>query len=427
MRTSTVAALLRLSSVPADEGWDWLEDILRIDSEALEVARVSYWSLHADPARIFCELCYIAPSGVFERGAVLDARTSPIYFGQLNKLQLIDAADARADPRTRELGPYLEANHIGARLDASVFIQNRLTGILCHEHVGGSRAWSSADQEFALAISQTVVARLEAHARNQSQEAERRATFLSEVAPALAAPVVVEEVAEIAVRQALPILGEMATLVAYEGSAIRYRSVAHITDQGQGLLADWKRRDPPSIESLHLTSRVLREARSLIIPVITPEAQAAFATPGSRRGGAPAEHSQRHGRSASVPGEAHRRHVVHERPSHLRPGRSSLRRGLRAPGERHPGEHAAVPAGPGGDPRARRVRDARVPRAANAAHRAARVGRGDPPAGEQGRRRVLGVPPPARDDRLPAGRAPQSPERADSRRVANRGAPDAAD
>ena len=49
MRTSTVAALLRLSSVPADEGGDWLEDVLRIDSEALEVARVSYWSLHADP------------------------------------------------------------------------------------------------------------------------------------------------------------------------------------------------------------------------------------------------------------------------------------------------------------------------------------------------------------------------------------------
>jgi len=51
MRTSTVAALLRLSSVPADEGGDWLEDILRIDSEALQVARVSYWSLHAEGAR----------------------------------------------------------------------------------------------------------------------------------------------------------------------------------------------------------------------------------------------------------------------------------------------------------------------------------------------------------------------------------------
>ena len=281
MRTSTVAALLRLSSVPADEGGDWLEDILRIDSEALDVARVSYWTLQADPPRIFCELCYIAPSRRFERGAVLHAGTSPVYFGQLDKLQMIDAADARTDPRTRDLGPYLESKSIGALLDAPVFVQNRPTGILCHEHVGGSRAWSTADQEFALAISQTVVARLEAHARNQSEDAERRATFLSEVAPALAAPVAVEEVAEIAVRRALPILGEMASLAAFEGGAIRYRSVAHVTAEGESRLADWLRRYPPSIDSLHLVSQVLRESQSLVIPVVTPEAGAAFAVPGA--------------------------------------------------------------------------------------------------------------------------------------------------
>ncbi len=281
MRTSTVAALLRLSSVPADEGGGWLEDVLRIDSEALEVARVSYWTLHADPPRIFCELCYIAPSRLFERGAVLHARTSPVYFEQLDKLQLIDAADARADPRTRDLGPYLESKDVGALLDAPVFVQNRPAGIICHEHIGGSRAWSTADQEFALAISQTVVARLEAHARNQSEEAERRATFLSEVAPALAAPVAVEEVAELAVRRALPILGELATLVAYEAGAIRYRSAAHVTAEGTRLLADWVRRYPPSLENLHLISRVLRDSQSLVIPAVTPETLAAFAAPAS--------------------------------------------------------------------------------------------------------------------------------------------------
>ncbi len=230
---------------------------------------------------IFCELCYIAPSGLFERGALLHERTSPTYFGQLGRLQLIDAADARADPRTRDLGPYLELKNIGALLDAPVFMQNRPAGILCHEHVGGTRAWSTADQEFALAISQTIVARLEAHARNQSEEAERRASFLSEVAPALAEPVAVEKVAEIAVRRALPMMGEMATLVAFEGGAIRYRSAAHVTDAGQRLVDDWHRRDPPSVASLHLISRAIRESQSLIVPVITPEVRAAFAAPGA--------------------------------------------------------------------------------------------------------------------------------------------------
>jgi len=279
MRTSTVAALLRLSSVPADQGGDWLEDVLRIDSEALQVARVSYWSLHADPPRIFCELCYVAPSGLFERGAVLHAQTSPVYFAELDKLQIIDAADALTDPRTRDLGPYLVARNVGAVLDAPVFVQNRPVGILCHEHVGGSRAWSNGDQEFALAISQTVVARLEAHARSRSEQAERRASFLAEVAPTLAEPVVVEAVAEVAVRRALPILGEMASLVAFEAGAIRYRSAAHVTAEGDRLVTDWKRRGPLSIDSLHLISRATRESQSLIVPVVTAEVRAAFPAP----------------------------------------------------------------------------------------------------------------------------------------------------
>ena len=218
---------------------------------------------------------------MFERGAVLHARTSPVYFEQLDKLQLIDAADARADPRTRDLGPYLESKNVGALLDAPVFVQNRPAGILCHEHVGGSRAWSNGDQEFALAISQSIVARLEAHARNQSEQAERRATFLAEVAPVLAAPVAVEEVAEIAVRRALPILGELAILVAYEGGAIRYRSAAHVTREGGRVLDDWLRQSPPDLESLHFISRVLRESQSLVIPAVTPEVLAAFAAPAS--------------------------------------------------------------------------------------------------------------------------------------------------
>ena len=208
-------------------------------------------------------------------------------------------------------------------------MQNRPAGILCHEHVGGSRAWTTADQEFALAISQTIVARLEAHARNQSEEAERRATFLAEVAPVLAAPVAVEEVAEIAVHRALPILGEMAILVAYEGGAIRYRSAAHVTGEGERLLADWLRRSPPSLESLHFISRVLRESQSLVIPAVTPEALAALRRPPAPSC-APAEHSQRHGRSAPVPRQAHRGHGVPERPSNSARTNSASPRPTRA-------------------------------------------------------------------------------------------------
>lgn len=281
MRTSTVAALLRLSTIQPDDGGGWLEEILRIDSETLGADRVSYWSVREAPSRIFCELCYVAPSRLFERGAVLREGTSPAYFAELRKLQIIDAADVRQDARTRDLGPYLDAQNIGALLDAPVVTQRGLEGILCHEQIGGSHAWTTSDQEFALAISHSVVAKLEARARGRSQAAERRAVFLSDVAPALAEPAKLEEVAELAVRRALPILGEAASLVAYDDGTLRCRAVAHVTPEGQRVLDDWKRRHSPGLEGLAFTSQAIRSGQSLVVPVIGPEAAAAWAAPGN--------------------------------------------------------------------------------------------------------------------------------------------------
>ena len=156
---------------------------------------------------------------------------------------MIDAADARADPRTRDLGPTSKSRNIGALLDAPVFVQNRTAGSSATSTSAEPR-WSTADQEFALAISQTVVARLEAHARNQSAGRGAAGDF-AEWRPRWR-PRSRREVADIAVRRALPILGEMATLAAYEGGTIRYRSVAHVSAEGESLLADWLRRIRPA-------------------------------------------------------------------------------------------------------------------------------------------------------------------------------------
>jgi signal transduction histidine kinase len=281
MRTSTVAALLRLSAIQPDDGGGWLEELLRIDSETLGADRVSYWSIREAPSRIFCELCYVAPSGLFERGAVLREGTSPVYFGELRKLQMIDAADVRQDTRTRDLGSYLDMQNIGALLDAPVVTQRGLEGILCHEQIGGRHAWTTSDQEFALATSQALVAKLEARARSRSQMAERRAVFLSDVGPVLAETAEFEEVAALAVRRALPILGEAASLVAYDDGTLRCRAVAHVTPDGQRVLDDWKRRYSPGLEGLAYMSQAIRSGKSLICPVIGPEATAASAGPGT--------------------------------------------------------------------------------------------------------------------------------------------------
>ena len=280
MQRSTVAALLRLSAAGANENGAWLEEILRIDSEVLNVQRVSYWSFRAEPSCLFCELSFVAPSGFFERGAILPESVSPDYFGEIRKVQLVDAADARTDPRTRDLGAYLRALNIGAILDAPVCRHGQPVGVLCHEQVGAKRQWTEADQAFVLAVSQAVAASLESRARLLSEQAERQARFLSDLTRDLSEPLDLEAVGEIATRRALPILGDIVTLDLYEAGVRRFRATAHATAEGQRLGNEWNQRFQRTMDSHGLIARAMREKQSVVIPAITPETVAMFPAPG---------------------------------------------------------------------------------------------------------------------------------------------------
>ena len=49
----------------------------------------------------------------------------------------------RTDPRTAELGvAYFAPNGITSVLDAPLIRDDRLVGVLCHEHVGPARTWT---------------------------------------------------------------------------------------------------------------------------------------------------------------------------------------------------------------------------------------------------------------------------------------------
>jgi GAF domain-containing protein len=229
---------LRLGSVVERDWESALEDILRLDSDVLRVARVSFWTTWEDPPRIFCELSYVAPPGLFERGMVLQKDDAGRYFDEIRRAQLIDAGSARDDPRTRDLARYLEARNIGALLDVPISCCGKLVGVLCHENVGGPREWTTSDQRFALAVGQALSAMLEARARGKSEANERRALFLSEAATSLAEVQDPDEVARRATRRAIPLLGEMSLLATFDADAICRAAVAHATEEGSGA---WRR------------------------------------------------------------------------------------------------------------------------------------------------------------------------------------------
>lgn len=280
MEANVLSALLRLSALARDDWEAALQEILRLDSELLEVDRVSYWVLQEEPQRIRCELGYVRSSSYFERGALIGERTSPKYIEALRSFQLIDAADARQDVRTSDLSAYLEANDIGALLDMPVCTDGRVVGVLCHEHVGGPRHWTSRDQEFAVMLGQTLATMLESHTRRAAEIAEQRAAFLADVVPSLSAAGGAggaREIAKLAVRRSLPTLGECGELIAFEGRAIRYRAAAHVTTEGQRLVDDLHPRCPPTPEGPSFIARAVREKQSLIVPMVSLATAGLFA------------------------------------------------------------------------------------------------------------------------------------------------------
>jgi PAS domain-containing protein len=123
-------------------------------ARALRVARASVWLLDEGAAGLVCVDLYEVDARRHASGTVLRAFDFPAYFAAMLEEGEIAAADAHADPRTSELSaPYLGPLGIGARLDAPICTGRQLVGVLCHEHVGGPRAWTRAERKEAAFLS----------------------------------------------------------------------------------------------------------------------------------------------------------------------------------------------------------------------------------------------------------------------------------
>ncbi|MCY1004559.1 GAF domain-containing sensor histidine kinase [Nannocystis pusilla] len=271
-RTPTVAALLRLGLIGKDDWGTALQQALEISCDLIGVDRANYWSLRDDPSALVCELGYVASTQILERGFALLEGSSPEYFEAIREAQVLAIRDARADPRSRTLGAYLELHGISAMLDVPVFSQGRLAGILCHEHVGGLRRWSSREVELALTMSHILTSLLEQRARNQAEENERRAIFLAQASNAIAQTLDLREARQTAVRRALPRLGEMASLIHYDGTRTECVASAHVQAEQERLITEMCARYCQDMTRPGLAFQALRERQSLLVQVADGDA-----------------------------------------------------------------------------------------------------------------------------------------------------------
>lgn len=149
--------LARLHAGPDSRLRDlWLQ-LAEIAARALEVERVGVWILVDDDRALRCRyLLQFSSQQVFQ-GAVLRAQDFPSYFQALHQHRTVAADHAPSSNITGELGPsYLEPLGITSLLDAPIYVDGKVAGVVCHEHIGAPRTWTPAQNDFAAAVADTI-------------------------------------------------------------------------------------------------------------------------------------------------------------------------------------------------------------------------------------------------------------------------------
>jgi len=86
----------------------------------LDVPRVNVWLFDEDRDTLQCVDNFDRPSGTHESHLELVVENYPAYFEALESSRSIVASDVTEDPRTAELGDYIEEHDIQALLDATI-------------------------------------------------------------------------------------------------------------------------------------------------------------------------------------------------------------------------------------------------------------------------------------------------------------------
>jgi two-component system, sensor histidine kinase and response regulator len=158
--------------------------LTEMGSRVLGVERTSIWLLDEQGTSLRLLDLFEQSPRRHSSGQVLSARDHPAYFqALLQEEYAIAAHDACTDRRTCGFSDsYLIPLGIAAMLDAPIRLNGKVVGVLCNEHVGGPRFWTAEEIHFASSLTTFITLAMEAHQRNESDQALRLAKEAAEVA-----------------------------------------------------------------------------------------------------------------------------------------------------------------------------------------------------------------------------------------------------
>lgn len=169
--------LVELATHPSVGGGD-VEGLARILTEravaVLGIERAGVWLLDG-PDELRLVDMFVRSRGEHLHGMVLRASDYPAYFEAMRSGRVVDAHEARSDPRTADFTEgYLVPEGIFSMLDAAIRSQGEVTGVICLEATGQARRWALHEMEFAGVLADQVSHTLLNRQRVQDQQEQER-------------------------------------------------------------------------------------------------------------------------------------------------------------------------------------------------------------------------------------------------------------
>jgi two-component system, cell cycle sensor histidine kinase and response regulator CckA len=166
-------------------------------ADVLNVERVGVWLLVDERQALRCVDLFERSKATHSVGITVQVCAFPEYFAALERRKTVPAEVALTDPRTSELADaYLTPLGITSMLDAPIFVGGEVVGVVCHEHIGAPREWTTEQRDFAgsmadvlaLKIQAAAMAELQVALRTQAMQlaASRRVGSLAELAAGVA-------------------------------------------------------------------------------------------------------------------------------------------------------------------------------------------------------------------------------------------------
>jgi two-component system, cell cycle sensor histidine kinase and response regulator CckA len=151
-----------------------LREITRLGAETLDVERLSVWFFNESRTALSLRTLFLRTSARHTQGVELKVADYPAYFKAIAESEVVAAHEAGTDARTREFTiGYLAPLGITSMMDAPIFVEGVIHGVVCHEHVGLPRTWTDDEQTFAVALASLVALAIGQERRREAEEALR--------------------------------------------------------------------------------------------------------------------------------------------------------------------------------------------------------------------------------------------------------------